>query len=51
MTFQKKTGKIANYLTQAGINYPLLKLGMPFVKVLSNIPKFTVQPLEENAVL
>ena len=43
MTFQKKTGKIANYLTQAGINYPLLKLGMPFVKVLSNIPKFTVQ--------
>ena len=43
MTFQKKTGKIANYLTQAGINYPLLKLGMPFVKVLSNIPKYTVQ--------
>ena len=43
VTFQKKTGKIANYLTQAGINYPLLKLGMPFVKVLSNIPKYTVQ--------
>ena len=43
VTFQKKTGKIANYLTQAGIQYPLLKLGMPFVKVLSNIPKFTVQ--------
>lgn len=43
MTFQRKTGKIANYLTQAGIQYPLLKLGMPFVKVLSNIPKFTVQ--------
>mgnify|MGYP003650987397 CR=1 FL=1 len=43
VTFQKKTGKIANYLTQAGIQYPILKLGMPFVKVLSNIPKFTVQ--------
>ena len=43
VTFQKKTGKIANYLTQAGIQYPILKLGMPFVKVLANIPKFTVQ--------
>ena len=43
VTFQRKTGKIANYLTQAGIQYPLLKLGMPFVKVLANIPKFTVQ--------
>lgn len=43
VTFQKKTGKIANYLTQAGINYPILKLGMPFVKVLSNIPKYTIQ--------
>ena len=50
MTFQKKTGKIANYLTQAGINYPLLKLGMPFVKVLSNIPKFTVQHSPLGAV-
>lgn len=43
VTFQKKTGKIATYLTQAGIQYPLLKLGMPFVKVLANIPKYTVQ--------
>ena len=50
MTFQKKTGKIANYLTQAGIQYPLLKLGMPFVKVLSNIPKFTVQHSPLGAV-
>ena len=50
MTFQRKTGKIANYLTQAGINYPLLKLGMPFVKVLSNIPKFTIQHSPLGAV-
>tara|TARA_R110000787_G_scaffold259737_1_gene365009 strand:- start:401 stop:4207 length:3807 start_codon:yes stop_codon:yes gene_type:complete len=43
VTFQKKTGALASSLSKAGIQYPLLKLGMPFVKVLANIPKYTIQ--------
>ncbi len=43
VTFQRETGKLANYISSLGVQYPLLKLGVPFVKVLANIPKFTVQ--------
>ena len=43
VTFQRETGKMASYLSSLGVQYPLLKLGVPFVKVLANIPKFTVQ--------
>ena len=43
VTFQRETGKLANYISSLGVQYPLLKLGVPFVKVLANIPKITVQ--------
>ena len=43
VTFQRETGKTASTISALGVEYPILKLGVPFVKVLANIPKFTVQ--------
>jgi len=43
VTFQKKNGQIVTGLKKATEMLPVLKLGMPFIKVLANIPKFTVQ--------
>ena len=43
VTFQKKNGQLVEGLKKATHLLPVLKLGMPFIKVLANIPKFTVQ--------
>ena len=43
MTFQEKNGVLAETLSKATYHLPVLKIGIPFVKVLANIPKFTVR--------
>ena len=43
VTFQQKSGTLANGLSKATTELPVLKLGVPFIKVLTNIPKFAVR--------
>mgnify|MGYP003641046841 CR=1 FL=1 len=43
VTFQKKNGMLADGLSKITYHLPVLKIGIPFIKVLANIPKWTIQ--------
>jgi len=51
VTFQQKLGGIANAVSKAGVEYPMIKLLVPFVKVLSNIPKYTLRHSPAQALV
>ena len=43
VTFQRDVGKMVNQLSGIMQNHPYLKLFVPFLKVLTNIPRYVVQ--------
>ena len=43
VTFQQQLGRTASSVSEWGVRVPLVKIGIPFVKVLTNIPKYTLR--------